>query len=103
MKIRDDLLTKMKETILSRELLFSPNATRNSQFLRRKQTKEEEPYIRPPFFRDADRIIQTQRHIQDISTKHRFFFLSIMIILHIVSFMCNLFQKYQEQLEGLSN
>ena len=62
MKIRDDLLEKMKDTILSRELLYSANATRNSQYLRKMQKKEEEPFIRPPFFRDADRIIHSKAY-----------------------------------------
>ncbi len=73
MKIRDDLLTKLKDTILSRELLYSPNATRNSQYLRKKQAKPEEPYVRPPFFRDADRIIHSKAYSRYIDKTQVFF------------------------------
>jgi len=43
-----------------REKLYSPFATKNSKYIRRKNYKLEEPYIRPPFFRDADKIIHSK-------------------------------------------
>ncbi|MDO8727074.1 MAG: hypothetical protein Q7J35_13480 [Candidatus Methanoperedens sp.] len=55
MKVKGDILIDIERTINSQESLYSPLATRNSQCLRRKQNKTEEPLIRPPFFRDADR------------------------------------------------
>jgi dGTPase len=73
MKIRDDLLEKMGTTIQSKELLYSANATRNSQFLRRMQKKEEEPFIRPPFYRDADRIIHSKAYSRYIDKTQVFF------------------------------
>lgn len=73
MKIRDDLPNKLRDTILSRELLYSSNATRNAQYLRKKQTKEEESYIRPPFFRDADRIIHSKAYSRYIDKTQVFF------------------------------
>src|SRR3989304_6907712 len=73
MKIRDGLLEKMGDIIQSKELLYSTNATRNSQYLRRKQKKEEEPLIRPPFFRDADRIIHSKAYSRYIDKTQVFF------------------------------
>lgn len=73
MKIRDDLQNKLRDTILSKELLYSSNATRNSQYLRKKQTKTEEPYVRPPFFRDADRIIHSKAYSRYIDKTQVFF------------------------------
>jgi len=73
MKIKDDLLDKMGDTIRSKELLYSTNATRNSQYIRRKQTKQEEPYVRPPFFRDADRIIHSKAYSRYIDKTQVFF------------------------------
>ena len=73
MKIRDDLLNRLRDTLLSKELLYSSNATRNSQYVRKKQTKEEEPYIRPPFFRDADQIIHSKAYSRYIDKTQVFF------------------------------
>jgi len=73
MKIREDLLNKLRDTILSKELLYSSNATRNSQYLRKNQTKPEEPYVRPPFFRDADRIIHSKAYSRYIDKTQVFF------------------------------
>ncbi len=73
MKIKDDLLDKIKDAINSREKLYSPRATRNSQYLRREQTKEEEPFVRPPFFRDADRIIHSKAYARYIDKTQVFF------------------------------
>jgi len=73
MKIKEDLLNKIGETIQSRELLYSGNATRNSQFLRKMQKKEEEPFIRPPFYRDADRILHSKAYSRYIDKTQVFF------------------------------
>ncbi len=73
MKIRDDLLEKMGASIQSKEQLYSSNATRNSQFLRKMQKKEEEPFIRPPFYRDADRIIHSKAYSRYIDKTQVFF------------------------------
>ena len=57
----------------SRETLYSDNATKNSQYLRRQNTKIEEPLIRPPFFRDADRIIHSRAYARYIDKTQVFF------------------------------
>lgn len=55
------------------EKLYSNHATKNSQYLRRKQKKKEEPIIRPPFFRDADRIIHSKAYARYIDKTQVFF------------------------------
>ena len=73
MRIKEDLLDKIEKTINAREDLYSSKATRNSQYLRRKKTKKEEPFIRPPFFRDADRILHSKAYARYIDKTQVFF------------------------------
>lgn len=73
MEIKDDLQNKLKDSIKSREMLYSKNATKDYQYLRKKQAKKEEPYIRPPFFRDADRIIHSMAYSRYIDKTQVFF------------------------------
>lgn len=73
MTIEQGLLNKIERTIDARERLYSSRATRNSQYLRREQIKEEEPIIRPPFFRDADRIIHSKAYVRYIDKTQVFF------------------------------
>lgn len=73
MRIKEEVLDNIKRTMQCREGLYSPRATRNSEYLRRKQTKEEEPVIRPPFFRDADRIIHSKAYARYIDKTQVFF------------------------------
>jgi len=60
MEIDSVLLKNIEEAVRQREKLYSPFATKNSKYIRRKNYKPEEPYIRPPFFRDADKIIHSK-------------------------------------------
>jgi dGTPase len=60
MEINSVLLSNIKETMRQKEKLYSPYATKNSEYIRRKNDKPEEPFIRPPFFRDADKIIHSK-------------------------------------------
>ena len=73
MKIKEYILDKIKDTTASKENLYSRMATRNSEYLRRKQKKEEEPLIRPPFFRDADRVIHSKAYSRYIDKTQVFF------------------------------
>lgn len=73
MKVKGDILKDIESTINSKESLYSPLATRDSQCLRRKQNKKEEPLIRPPFFRDADRIIHSKVYSRYIDKTQVFF------------------------------
>jgi dGTPase len=73
MEIRKGILSKINETIDSKENLYSTYATKNRDYLRRKQIKKEEPLIRPPFFRDADRIIHSKAYARYIDKTQVFF------------------------------
>lgn len=73
MEIKENFLTNIGETIRSKENLYAPIATKNSQYLRKKQHKYEEPIIRPPFYRDADRIIHSRAYARYIDKTQVFF------------------------------
>lgn len=73
MEIKENFLTNIGETIRSKENLYAPIATKNSQYLRKKQKKHEEPIIRPPFYRDADRIIHSRAYARYIDKTQVFF------------------------------
>ena len=73
MEVNEGIRDKIKQNILSREELYSDYATKNDQFLRRKQTKKEEPFIRPPFFRDVDRIMHSRAYARYIDKTQVFF------------------------------
>ena len=73
MEVNEGIRDEIKQNILSREELYSDYATKNSQYLRRKQTKNEEPFIRPPFFRDVDRIMHSKAYSRYIDKTQVFF------------------------------
>ncbi len=73
MDVRTDLLNRIGEAIEHREGIYSSLATKNSQYVRRHQIKEEEPLVRPPFFRDADRIIHSKAYARYIDKTQVFF------------------------------
>ncbi len=73
MKLEEDILNKIEITANSKELLYSPYATKNIQYKRRSQKKEEELLVRPPFFRDADRIMHSMAYARYIDKTQVFF------------------------------
>ncbi|HJH32217.1 MAG TPA: HD domain-containing protein [Methanosarcinaceae archaeon] len=73
MEIKENLLTNIDDIICGKEDLYAPIATKNSQYLRRKQMKHEEPIIRPPFYRDGDRIIHSRAYARYIDKTQVFF------------------------------
>jgi dGTPase len=73
MKIEGDILSKIEINTNSKESLYSPYATKNLDYKRRYQKKEEEPLIRQPFFRDADRIIHSKAYARYIDKTQVFF------------------------------
>jgi dGTPase len=73
MKIEGDILSKIENNINAKESLYSPYATKNLDFKRRWQKKIEEPVIRPPFFRDADRILHSKAYARYIDKTQVFF------------------------------
>ncbi|MCZ7403241.1 MAG: HD domain-containing protein [Candidatus Methanoperedens sp.] len=72
MQVEEDILKEFVRTIDLKESFYSPIATKNKQYLRRKHKKEEDP-IRPPFFRDADRIIHSKAYARYIDKTQVFF------------------------------
>lgn len=73
MGLKKNLLGKIKESVTHREEIYSQYATKNSEYVRREQLKKEEPYLRPPFYRDADRIIHSKAYARYIDKTQVFF------------------------------
>ena len=68
-------MVRAVRTIVSerRDALLSPSATRDAAALRRRPDPTEDPVFRPPFFRDADRIIHTHAYARYIDKTQVFF------------------------------
>jgi dGTPase len=60
MEIEPDILRELEAHNKKKEDLLSEYAAKNDEFMRRKNTKLEMPAIRPPFYRDADRILHSK-------------------------------------------
>jgi len=73
MEIPQSIFDRMAKSMADRELLLSPRATRNADYLRRSGHKPEEPVIRPPFSRDADRIIHSKAYSRYIDKTQVFY------------------------------
>ncbi len=73
MEIPQSIFDRMAWSMARRESLLSPWATRNAAYLRRSGHKIEEPVIRPPFFRDADRIVHSKAYSRYIDKTQVFY------------------------------
>ncbi|KAF5088610.1 Deoxyguanosinetriphosphate triphosphohydrolase-like protein [anaerobic digester metagenome] len=73
MEIPPHIADRMARRMADRELLLSPRATRNADYLRRSGSKPEDPVIRPPFFRDADRIVHSKAYSRYIDKTQVFY------------------------------
>ena len=73
MEIPHSISDRMARSMADRESLLSPRATRNTDYLRRSGHKPEEPVIRPPFSRDADRIIHSKGYSRYIDKTQVFY------------------------------
>ena len=73
MEIEPDILKEIEAHSKKRENLLSEYATKNDEFKRRKGAKPEEPAIRPPFYRDADRILHSKSFARYIDKTQVFF------------------------------
>lgn len=73
MNVERDILSKIEITANSKESLYSPYATKNLDYKRRYYKEKEDPIIRPPFFRDADRIIHSKAYSRYIDKTQVFF------------------------------
>ena len=66
MEIPPHIHERMARSMDERESLLSPRATRNVDYIRRSGRKPEEPAIRAPFSRDADRIVHSKAYARYI-------------------------------------
>lgn len=73
MEIPHNISDRMARSMAARESLLSPRATRNADYLRRSGHKPEEPVIRPPFSRDADRIVHSKAYSRYIDKTQVFY------------------------------
>jgi dGTPase len=77
-------LAAIANTRTARDALLSPRACRDEEALRRHSTRPEEPVIRPPFFRDADRILHSRAFSRYIDKTQVFYLLDNEHITHRV-------------------
>ncbi len=73
MEIPPSIYDRMARSMAERESLLSSRATRNAGYLRRSGRTPEEPVIRPPFFRDADRIVHSKAYARYIDKTQVFY------------------------------
>jgi len=73
MEIPQSIFDRMERNMADRESLLSHRATRNADYLRRSGRKPEDPVIRPPFSRDADRIVHSKAYSRYIDKTQVFY------------------------------
>jgi len=73
MEIPPHIHERMSRSMDARESLLSPWATRNADYIRRSGRKPEEPAIRAPFSRDADRIVHSKAYARYIDKTQVFY------------------------------
>lgn len=73
MDIPPGILAHLKEQQQRREALYAPFATRDGMYRRRYQRQPEDPIIRPPFYRDADRILHSKAYSRYIDKTQVFY------------------------------
>jgi dGTPase len=73
MEIPSHILASLKNRKERREELYSPFATRDAMYTRRYQRQPEDPVIRPPFSRDADRIVHAKAYSRYIDKTQVFY------------------------------
>ncbi len=73
MEIPQRISDRMARMTANRESVLSPRATRNAAYLRRSGYRPEDPVIRPPFSRDADRIVHSKAYSRYIDKTQVFY------------------------------
>ncbi|MDV2481409.1 HD domain-containing protein [Methanoculleus sp. Wushi-C6] len=73
MEIPYSISDRMARRMADRESILSPRATRNADYLRRSGHRAEDPVIRPPFSRDADRIVHSKAYSRYIDKTQVFY------------------------------
>jgi len=71
-KLNSDITKNITKRTNEREKIFSPRATKDSEFIRRENRKQETP-LRPAFFRDADRILHSMAYSRYIDKTQVFY------------------------------
>jgi dGTPase len=66
MDISPAILEEIRRRQAAVERTYSPHAATNASAVRKKGVKPEEPAIRPPFYRDADRILHSRAYTRYI-------------------------------------
>jgi len=81
-KLSNGTIDKIKERYDSAGDAYSKDACPDSEAVRRKNTKPEDPWLRPPFFRDIDRIIHSRAYSRYIDKTQVFYFIDNEHITH---------------------
>ncbi|MDD4254470.1 MAG: HD domain-containing protein [Methanofollis sp.] len=66
MEIDPEILEEIRHRQAAVERTYSPYAARNTSAVRKNDARAEEPVIRPPFSRDADRILHSRAYTRYI-------------------------------------
>jgi dGTPase len=72
-EISANIYEHLKDQKHLREELYTPFATRDRMYKRRYQRQPEDPVIRPPFYRDADRILHSKAYSRYIDKTQVFY------------------------------
>lgn len=81
-QLSNETIERIKERNDSAGGSYSEGACLNSEAVRRKNSKPEDPYLRPPFFRDIDRIIHSRAYSRYIDKTQVFYFIDNEHITH---------------------
>lgn len=82
MQLSEATIEKIKERNSSGKGVYSEGACLNFEAVRRWNSKPEDPYLRPPFFRDIDRIIHSKAYSRYIDKTQVFYFIDNEHITH---------------------
>ncbi|EJG06298.1 deoxyguanosinetriphosphate triphosphohydrolase [Methanofollis liminatans DSM 4140] len=86
MDLYPEILAEIRDRQAAVEQTHSPHATRNAEAVRKKASpkRPEEPVIRPPFYRDNDRILHSRAYTRYIDKTQVFFLIDNDHITHRV-------------------
>jgi dGTPase len=84
MDVSPAILEEIRHRQAAVERTYSPYAATNASAVRKRGAKPEEPAIRPPFYRDADRILHSRAYTRYIDKTQVFFLIENDHITHRV-------------------
>lgn len=73
MEVPPEINARLEDRNRRREEIYSPSATRDGMYCRRYRRQPEDPLIRPPFTRDADRIVHSKAYARYIDKTQVFY------------------------------